>query len=125
MARPKYPNQVKSSDNRSDPVQPVAIIGVYGDPDDPEATGLTVDLSALVPATRAVAVVPNDGVDLTETPRALYIGGDGNISMIGLNAPVDAPGVTWNNVKAGTIIPFRPRRIRATGTTATGILAIY
>jgi hypothetical protein len=75
--------------------------------------------------THALAVTPNDGADLGSVPKALYVGGGGDITMIGTNAAPGAAGVLWKAVPAGAVLPFRPRRILATGTTATSILAIY
>ncbi|KQO51156.1 spike base protein, RCAP_Rcc01079 family [Sphingomonas sp. Leaf257] len=77
------------------------------------------------PATRAVAIVPNDGTDLADIPKAFYVGTGGTIAMIGAGAPAGATGVTWKNVPSGAIVPFRPRRILATGTTAADMLALY
>lgn len=75
------------------------------------------------PITRAVAVTPNDGADLTDVCRALYVGAAGNVV---LNLPGD-PGtnVTLTGLSAGVWHPIRATRVRATGTTATGILAGY
>lgn len=35
------------------------------------------------------------------------------------------PDSVWTNVAAGCVVSFRPRFVRATGTTATGISAPY
>ena len=77
------------------------------------------------PGTRAAAIVPSDTVDLPDIPKGIYVGTGGNITMIGVGAPVGATGVTWKNVPAGSLIPFRARRILATGTTATDMLAVH
>ncbi|MCU6454362.1 hypothetical protein LPN01_09745 [Sphingomonas sp. A2-49] len=77
------------------------------------------------PGERAKAVAPSDTVDLTETPKALYVGTGGDIAMIGDNEATGAAAVVWRNVPAGAIVPFRPRRVLATGTTAADMLAIY
>lgn len=77
------------------------------------------------PARRAVAVAPSDTVDLGDIPKALYVGTAGNITMVGVAAPAGATGIVWKNVPAGTILPFRPRRVMATGTTAADIVALY
>lgn len=74
------------------------------------------------PGTKAVAVVPDNTAEITDTPKALYVGSGGDIVMRGIDSTAD---VTWKNVQAGSFLPFRPRFIRATGTTATDILAIY
>lgn len=73
------------------------------------------------PVTRFLAVTPNDSTDLAFVSRAIMVGADGNVSLIGLH---DTAPVTVAALKAGTIYPFRCSRIRATGTTATGIVAM-
>jgi hypothetical protein len=68
---------------------------------------------------RAVAVTPSDGADIVagQAAVALYIGGAGTLSFI------DAIG----NTVAATVVagpfPFQVKRVRATGTTATNIIA--
>jgi hypothetical protein len=66
------------------------------------------------PATHAVAVTPHDSNALTDIPKALYVGSGGTIVMRGVAGTADT---TWNNVPSGTILPFRARHVRATGTT--------
>ena len=78
--------------------------------------------SATAPATHALAVVPDDSNALNAVPKALYVGGGGDIVMRGVNGASD---VTWKAVPAGTILPFRASHVRATGTSATAILALY
>jgi len=77
------------------------------------------------PATRATAIVPSDANDLIDIPKGIFVGAGGDITMVGLNAPASATGITWKNVPAGSLIPFRARRIMATGTTAANMLALY
>ena len=77
------------------------------------------------PARRAQVVVPSDTTDLVDIPKGIYVGTGGDITMIGVDAPAGATGVTWKNVPAGALIPFRPRRILATGTTAASMLGLY
>ncbi len=72
------------------------------------------------PATHAFAVTPGDGSDLPEVTRALYVGAPGNISVVTLSNAT----VTLNGVGAGTILPLRVRRVRATGTTASAIVGL-
>lgn len=74
------------------------------------------------PATDAVAVVPHDVNELPTIPKALYVGVGGDIVMRGKAGTVDQ---TWKNVPSGAVLAFRARYIRATGTTATNILAIF
>lgn len=74
------------------------------------------------PATRALAVTPDDGIALAETPKGLFVGTGGNITMRGLNGLADQ---LWKNVPSGTVLPFRALYVRATGTSAGDILALY
>lgn len=74
------------------------------------------------PATRAEAVTPHDTNALTDIPKALYVGSAGNITMRGLGGAADK---LWKNVPAGAILPFRAQYVRATGTSAADILALY
>lgn len=74
------------------------------------------------PATRAMAVIPHDTNPIAEPPKGLYVGGGGDIAMRGANDTADQ---IWKSVPAGTVLPFRAAYVRATGTTATAILALY
>lgn len=74
----------------------------------------------IAPFYDAAAVTPSDSTDLPIQPRSLYIGGSGTLV-------VDMQGgatVTFTAVPVG-ILEIRARRVRATGTTATNILALY
>jgi hypothetical protein len=73
------------------------------------------------PATRLRAITPNDATELQYVPKALYIGGAGNVSIL---AQEDSAPVTLTAVPSGTIIPVRARIVRSTGTTATNIVAL-
>lgn len=74
------------------------------------------------PATRAVAVVPHDSNPLPDIPKALFVGSGGTVTMRGVAGTSDQ---VWKNVASGTVLPFRAQYVRATGTTAADILALY
>lgn len=74
------------------------------------------------PARRALTVTPHDSNALTDIPKALYVGTGGNITMRGVDGTADQ---LWKNVPAGALIPFRAQYVRATGTTAADIVALY
>lgn len=76
--------------------------------------------ATFAPARRLLAVTPSDVADLAVIPKALHIGVGGTISIIGAD---DTDPVTLT-VDAG-LLPVRARRVRATGTTATSIVALY
>lgn len=71
------------------------------------------------PATTQLAITPSDTTDLTYITRAIYIGAAGNLVVTPLQGGSD---VTYA-VLAGQILPVRVTRVKATGTTATGIVA--
>ena len=73
------------------------------------------------PAVRLRAVTPNDTTPLVFVCKALYVGSGGNLAIM---ASEDTAAVTLTNVQSGSIIPVRARRVMATGTTATGIIAL-
>jgi hypothetical protein len=87
------------------------------------------------PGTEVRAATPSDTVDLTQLPstnwpRALYIGVSGDVTLVGsddatANGATDTTlKQTFKSVPVG-FLPVSCRRIMATGTTATNILAIY
>ena len=73
------------------------------------------------PAINAAAVTASDSTNLTSLCRALYIGGDGNVAAV---FPDDSV-VTFSGLTAGSILPVRVKRVNATNTTATNIVALY
>lgn len=83
-------------------------------------SGLVDGVSA--PATRGVAVAPHDANPLADIPKALFIGVGGDLVTRGLNGSAD---VTFKNLPGGSVLPFRAKFVRATGTTAASIVALY
>jgi hypothetical protein len=72
------------------------------------------------PAKSLRAVTPNDTNELEYVAKALFIGTGGTLSLI---AQEDTAAVSLT-VADGQIIPVRAKIVRATGTTATGIVAL-
>lgn len=80
------------------------------------------------PSGRAVAVTASDSTslllatnDANSAPRAVYVGGAGNVNVQFGNAV----SVLFSNVPAGAVLPIRPHKVMSTSTTATSIVAIY
>ena len=73
------------------------------------------------PAINAAAVTPSDAEPLAQPSRALYVGGDGDVSVVMMGGGT----VTFSGVAAGSLLPIRVAYVRATATTATDILAIW
>ncbi|MFB2552638.1 spike base protein, RCAP_Rcc01079 family [Ensifer soli] len=70
------------------------------------------------PATHGFAVTPDDGADLEEPSRAVYVGLGGALAVRMLSGQ----SVTLE-VPAGSLLPIRVVRVLSTGTTADGIVA--
>lgn len=70
-------------------------------------------------ATGAVAVTPSDAATISPAPVCLYVGTQGNVAV------EMADGTTATFVGAQGVLPAQVRRVLATGTTATDILALY
>lgn len=67
------------------------------------------------------AISPNDSQDILVT-RGIYVGGGGSLRVIGERdtSPTDFLGAV-----AGSVLPIRVRRVHLSGTTATGLVALY
>lgn len=77
--------------------------------------------SLLGPIENGFSVTPNDGADLAQTTRAIWVGGAGNIKI----TTRGGDAITLVGVPAGTMLPIRASRIWSTGTTATSIHGLY
>lgn len=75
----------------------------------------------VAPARDGVPVTPSDSVDLAIVPRALFVGQTGNLAAIMAGGQT----VAFQNVQTGSILPVRVQRVLQTGTTATGIVALW
>lgn len=66
-------------------------------------------------------VVPDDTHELAVIPKALYVGTGGAITLRGVQGSAD---VVFKNVGNGQVLDVRAQFVRATGTTATDIVAL-
>nr|WP_314436854.1 hypothetical protein [uncultured Brevundimonas sp.] len=90
----------------------------------PERDGLlSHGRDASGPARRATTVTPSDAADLPIYAKALYVGVAGNLRVLTTGAE-DADAVTFVNHPVGWL-PVQVRRVLATGTTATQIVAAF
>lgn len=80
----------------------------------------TANTRGTVPAEGGAAVTPSNTVDLTTIARSLYIGGSGDVTV----DTADGSNLTFYSVPVGFFF-VRVRRVYATGTTATNIVALY
>lgn len=71
---------------------------------------------------RGYPVVPSDTVDLAQgATMGLYIGETGNVSVILAGGTT----VLFSSLSGGMVHPISVTRVRASGTTATNIVAVY
>lgn len=69
------------------------------------------------PATGAFNITPDDDTDLTVLPRAIYVGGAGDLEVV-------MDGITVVFVGASGFLPIRPTRVKDANTTATNIVGL-
>ena len=72
------------------------------------------------PVTDAFTITPDDNSELIYITRAIYVGLDGDIAV----QMLDGTTITFQNCVAGSVLPFRIKKIFATGTTATGLIGL-
>lgn len=72
------------------------------------------------PVSNAAAITPNDSTDLTQTTRAIYIGGSGNLTV----QMAGGQEITFVGLIAGIILPIRVRKVKTSSTT-TNLVALY
>jgi hypothetical protein len=71
-------------------------------------------------AGRGVVLTPSDSVDVVNTTIALWVGGAGAVNV----DLADGGTVLISGIPAGTLLPIRVKRLRATSTTATLIVGL-
>jgi hypothetical protein len=67
------------------------------------------------------SITPSDTVNLPAGCRGIYVGGAGNVVAVG----DDNASVTFTAIPVGTFMPIAARRINATNTTATLLIALF
>lgn len=71
------------------------------------------------PVRQAFAIVPSDATALSTTLRGVYIGSGGNLVLRARNSDAD---VTYLNLPDASYVTVDPIYVRATGTTAAGLV---
>lgn len=77
-------------------------------------------VSTMAPSRAPYAVTPHATNPLPVVPKALYIGGAGNVTLRGVGASSD---VTFVGLPAGFVLEVAASHVRAS-TTATNIVAL-
>ena len=73
------------------------------------------------PAADGAPIVPSDAADLPVTSRAIWIGAAGDLAV----ELAEGGAVVLAGVPGGTLLPLRARAVRATGTTADALVALW
>jgi hypothetical protein len=68
----------------------------------------------------AFDVTPNNNVDLPNGVTGIYVGGTGHLRI----QTLDGAFPTFSAVPVGTVIPVQIRRVMASGTSATLLVAL-
>ncbi|HWA17683.1 MAG TPA: hypothetical protein VG757_01690 [Devosia sp.] len=76
--------------------------------------------SLTAPASNGFDITPDDDEDLPEVVRAIYVGGAGDVAAV----LREGATLTFANLPAGSLLPVRASRIKATGTTASGLIGL-
>jgi hypothetical protein len=77
--------------------------------------------SLTAPASAGAEVTPSNTAELARVSRALYVGAGGDLAL----ELASGSQVTLGGVPGGTVLPVRARRVRASGTTASAIVALW
>ena len=77
-------------------------------------------INSIAPVRSGVDVTPDNSNDLSQHARALYVGVSGDVKV----DTVEGDTLTFVGVPIG-FFPVSVKRVYATGTTATNIIALY
>ena len=72
-------------------------------------------------AIKSVDVTPDDNSDLAIIGAIIFVGGGGNLEV----TTVSGDTVIYKNLPDAYTLPVQVRRVKATNTTATDIIAQY
>lgn len=73
------------------------------------------------PAQGGFAITPSDSSDLAAETRGLWVGASGDLALV----LASGDEVILAGAIAGSLLPLRVRRVKATGTTATSLVGLY
>lgn len=73
------------------------------------------------PAEDCFAIEPHDVNQLSQAPKAIFVGQGGNITLVPLRGSAT---VTFYNIASGSVLDVRPKAILATGTTAADLVGL-
>lgn len=77
------------------------------------------------PAHYCAAISTSDTVDLPLYSRGIFVGVGGDVALKLVADDPNAASVVFKNCASGQFLPFRVRRVYATSTTATNLVAVW
>lgn len=69
----------------------------------------------------ALTITPSNSTVLSQTTRAIYVGGTGNLAL----TFADGTTAILESIPVGTLLPVRATQVLSTGTTATKLIGLY
>ena len=75
------------------------------------------NINKLFPSDEAFSITPNDGADLAQQTRSVYVGLDGDMTVDFVNG---GTGIVLKNMVAGVVYPLELSKVYASGTAGGG-----
>ena len=97
----------------------MATLNGYVDGLESALSGISTD-ATLGPARQAFTITPHDANAIAVLPRAVIATGAGNVALRAIDSGADVTIA----FAAGQVLDIRASHIRATGTTATGLIGL-
>lgn len=73
-------------------------------------------------ASGSAVITPDNNADLPQVAYGIFVGVAGHVKV---DMYGEGVGIVFKNVANGTFLPIQVKRVYATGTTATDMIALY
>lgn len=77
--------------------------------------------SVMASGRKGFAITPHDSTELALTPKAVWVGGAGNLVVRLVD---DSADITISGIASGSLLPIRPKLVKTT-STATLLIGLY
>jgi hypothetical protein len=113
ITNPVYPGDIVHNDTAGTSATVVSV---------DSATQITLNADIFTSTAQAYTLYSSSSQSgISNTGCFLYVGGTGNVSVI----TIGGDQITFSGVPAGTTLPIQVLKLRATGTTATLVNALW
>lgn len=103
--------------NDGTPIPAVAVMNMDGSIEETAA-----NLESIRPAPNGYPITPSNTTDLPTPTKAIYVGNAGDVAV---DFVTSGTNVVIKNATAGSVLPFQVKRVYATGTSATNLVALF